>query len=585
MNPRRSNDLNRLRNAISASRRDLEPARVFAKDATRLFLGRHAKKSSDQRQPINVMELATTTIVYQVVPKCPQLSITTPFRSFVPYAAELEIATNHYARKLEVDNTMRIAAMQAVFSLGIVMVGLDRDSGMSLDMDGFRTHYEKPFISPVLFEDWVHDTAARHWQELTFMGHRYRLPLEYVLQSRRFKNKKGLAASIRANTNESGDSRADALDNPEAEITDMIDLWDIYLPAEGLILTLPLEDETRVLATAEWDGPETGPYHPLWFIDAPDRVMPLPPAVNWKESHDTINELARKLRDQALRQKSWTGIRGGVSADGNTLLDVEDGDVRHVEDPNGAREFKSGGPQAETVGFVTQLLSWFNYTSGNMNLLGGYAASSGTLGQDQILQQNAGKRLSDMQHKTRKCIREVLTSLAYYLHTDPLIEVPLEKTIPGTNERTPFSYSPELRSGDFLDYNFSLEPYSQAEPTPSEQLQTLSMLLERIIFPLAGEMAKQGVQVDVPNLVRTIGKLSNFDQLDTILSFSTPSPYIDEPIEHPLRPATSHRVYERVNTTPQKPFGMDERMMQQLMAGGRGAPSQPGAQSSMAGVG
>ena len=185
-----------------------------------------------------------------------------------------------------------------------------------------------------------------------------------------------------------------------------------------------------------------------------------------------------------------------------------------------------------------------------------------------------------MQHRTVEFAQGVMHDLAYYLWTDPLIELPLVKRVAGTSIEIPVTFSAEDREGDFLDYNIQIEPFSMQDQSPGQRLQTITQVFSQFIAPFAPMMQAQGIQINFQGLLRTVAKYTNMTELDDLLTFYGPRPGGDEqPVGDP--PSTknpfSHRVYERVNRPGATRSGKDQALAQTLL----GAGVQPAERDAM----
>ncbi len=108
-------------------------------------------------------------------------------------------------------------------------------------------------------------------------------------------------------------------------------------------------------------------------------------------------------------------------------------------DPDGAKIFSFGGQERSNEAHIAQLSHWFNLATGNTEQLGGYKSDANTATQANILQGNASVRIEDMRDLVYIGTRKIHEKLAWYLHTDPLIHLPLirQVEIPGHVEETP----------------------------------------------------------------------------------------------------------------------------------------------------
>jgi hypothetical protein len=418
--------------------------------------------------------------------------------------------------------------------------------------------------------------SARHWDEIQFCGNQYRLPYELVMDSG-FYNGPGrdrLTPSAQTNIDDLGDERAEAISqgigsSDIEEYRDHVNLWDIWLPMENLLVTLPADGDGPPLRVVEWDGPERGPYQILRYEDVSGNIMPLPPVSLWMDMHELVNQIFCKIGRQAKRQKDILGVRTGGSADGNRVINAGDGEAVNMDDPNNAREYKFGGIDQRNLAFMLSMKDLFSYLAGNLDSLGGLSPMSGTVGQDQLLAQNASKRVSDMQDRVIDFTSKVVRDLAFYLWNDPLIELPLVRRIKGIDMDIPVTFTPEQREGQFLDYNIDIEPYSMQHESPGMKLQTLVQVYTQFIAPNLQLMQQQGIAVNYEALLRIISKYSNMTELDDVLTFyDAPQIYQPGPVgEMPTKANTSHRTYERINRPGATSQGKDAAMIQALLGG------------------
>jgi hypothetical protein len=97
------------------------------------------------------------------------------------------------------------------------------------------------------------------------------------------------------------------------DVSEFVDLVEVYLPKEQLIVTLPFGPgfgDDDVLRVVEYEGPERGPFHMLGFAYVPDNVLPVPPASIWYYLQVMGNRIARKIGRQAERMKTVLAYDG-----------------------------------------------------------------------------------------------------------------------------------------------------------------------------------------------------------------------------------------------------------------------------------
>jgi hypothetical protein len=562
--------LKRLQTAVKHSRKKLEAFRKNRVAAIRQYVGSHyGEASTTEKVPVNFIELATNIYTRQLAARAPRVLVTTRFKDLHPHASDLELAVNHLIKESKLAETMKSAVINALFGMGIVKIGMN--VGATAYIEGAAHDVGQPFADSVDFDDWVHDATAKTWDEVAFAGNRFRLPHEYVMESDLFENKDELKPTSKFDLPGNSDDKAEDIGksrggSDDDEYMDYVELWELWLPKDNLMVTVTADDAAKVLRVVEWEGPENGPFHILGFSDVPNNVCPLPPVATWMDIHDLSNRIFRKLGRQAERQKTILGVRAAASKDGKNIVEANDGDVVTIDNPDGAREYRFGGVDQVGLGFFMQNKQLFSWMAGNLDSLGGLSAMSETVGQDQLLSQSASKRVADMQDRVLNFAKSISRDMAWYLWTDPLINLPLVKRVEQANIDIPIDFTPEDREGDFLDYNFDIEPYSMQDPSPSSRLQTLSTVFTQYILPFAPTLQQQGIGINFENFLRAVGKYANMPELDGILTFMQPQQGPPQPVgQMPAKSPVTTRNYVRTNRGGVTTQGKEQAMISQFM--------------------
>lgn len=578
MNPVK--DYAKLKRAIQTSREDLKPFRQEALQAMRQYVGRrYGNNGSREKVPVNLMEQMISIYVGQLAASMPQVLVTTDVRSLKPGAADFEAVINFELRRMDLESTMLYTVLNAMFSMGIVKVGLEY-AGSTQAMDGSLMDYGQPFAEDVNIDDWVHDTSARKWSECAFMGNRYTMFLDDAMENPSFVKavREKLKPTSDLDTNEEGDERPGIMSRPNDDGTDYrerVELWDIWLPREKLIVTCAASNGNvhsgynEPLRVMEWTGPEHGPYHILSFNEVPMNVMPVSPTSLMYDLHDLANRLFRKLARQAERQKTIALTRGAAKDDGETVMRANDGELHTVDDPGSTQEVNFGGANPQTMAMFLQARDMFSLQAGNLDLLGGLGAQTETVGQDELLSRNASKKVQKMQDRVLRFTQKLCRDIGWYIWTDPIRDIRTQRSIPGYQSPVQVDFSPERREGDFLDYNFDIEPYSMQAQTPGQRLAFIERFFNGFVMPLAPMMMQQGISIDFEKLSRTMAKLGHSNELEDMLIFTGP-PSGMEPTEKGssqrlgMSPQTK-RTYERVNKSGASRIGQDSQMIQSMM--------------------
>jgi hypothetical protein len=557
-------DLKRLAAAVEWSyRTGLAPFRRRYMEALRQFVGsNYSDQSCDISVPINGTELLLSTYRRQLTPSEPRAMATTWDLGLEGTKNDLEAIINQDVKDIHLDETLGDVILDGLFSLGIAKCGQEYKANGS----------KRIFVEPVCVSDWVHDCSVKRIEDAGFMGNQYVIPFD-SLQDGSYDPEVVRLLSPSESRNYSGsfnlfddDERPEDLSHGErmeqgAEYRDMIRLWDLWLPEEGILLTVPHDHMTRPLKVQQWQGPPEGPYLLLNFNKVPGNVMPLS-LVSLVFDLDLLNnQLFNKLADQAVAQKTIGLAQGTAEADSKAILEAKDGTYLTVDNPGATREVRMGGIDNQTLAFHMHVSDQFGYYAGNLDALGGLAPQSGTLGQDEILNQNASKRLADMQDRVRKLLGGILRTIAWYRWHEFDETLRATRTIAGI--QVPFTWKPGERRGTFDDYRIEVNPYSMAPKTPQGQLRKLVEIFQTFVAPYAAQIESQGVAIDFAELLREVGKLSDWPGLGRFIRFGS-EPRESKGSGRTVASPVSHRVNERISRSA-TPTGEREDRKRRVM--------------------
>ena len=116
--------LKKLRQAVDYSRRQLQPFRQQRYEVIRQYVGYHySDDGAADRVPVNLLELAINIYTQQMAARVPQVLVSTSFRPLKPSAANFELALNHLLKEIRFGDTIRLAVIDALFSIGIIKTG------------------------------------------------------------------------------------------------------------------------------------------------------------------------------------------------------------------------------------------------------------------------------------------------------------------------------------------------------------------------------------------------------------------------------------------------------------------------------
>lgn len=579
--PHNLSQLLKLKQAIKASQKELAPFAEVRMEAYRQFVGAHyGKHGCTEKVPLNLIELAFSILMQHLVAADPRVNVVADKDEVKAYAYSFELAMNKIIGSMGLKEVLSDWCAEALMApFGVVKCSLDISSLVEVE-PGLEVVVGQPIVETVLFDDWVHDMSARSLEKAAFMGNRYFVPKDSLTENPIYDPEVARKLASYGNRsalegNEETDSQK--LSRSQNIFTDdyreMVELWDIWLPEEQLVLTVSLEHEScPPLRVVQWEGPEEGPYHFLYFQRVPGNTLPLPPVATWIDLHEMTNKLFNKLGRQAERQKTITGVPTSATADGERIIKANDGDMISLDQPGAVQQFSTGGIDQNSFGFTLQNKDLFNWFSGNLAAIGGLGTSSDTFGQDKLLTDSASGRVKSMQSRVHVATRRLTKSLGYWLWHDPLAEVPITKTIQGTTETVASTWTPQMmpEGAEFYEYHIDVEPYSLQGASPAERLSTLTNFFTQILLPSVELMGAQGISVDMEGLIKLTSKYANLPELAGLVKFTEGE---SQPSDS-LTPKTTTRRYERVSRPGASDKGKEAVLINSLMGGKNQASEQ-----------
>lgn len=559
MDPSNPADLQRLRDAILHSQKELEPFRRQYRDRVVQYAGDGYGENEDTTDtPFNVFNLALRIYKRRLFSGKMRVLVTSRTPAERRTAWELGLACDDVLREIDLDATFDVVLQQALMSVGIVKVGLVAEGAQ--ESESYLQDADQVYVEPVLLEDFAYDAGAKAWDQVDFAANRYRVPKDNLLDNPLFNPEavEKLSASSDQKEDLSGnddDSVRDVGTSQKLlreEIRDYVTLWDVWLPKEGLLVTMADQSGGPALRIVPWEGPEHGPYLLLGFDVVPGNIMPVSPGGHLMGLARLLNRMMRKLGDQADRQKtvplvSRAAAQSGV---GQTIIDAEDGVAIPVDDPNSVNQMRLGGIDQNTYAFFQGTMQLFSYLGGNIDTIGGLASKADTLGQEKLLSEAGNTLIADLDSAVLQFLKKLLTDVAWYVYSDPVARRKLVSRIEGTDMQLQMEWGPENRTVPWFCFTFAVDPFSVHVRSPSERLQAVLQMYQQIILPMMQYMQAKGIEFDIESFWRIIIRYTGLDELSEMLKAGgviiTGEP--SEPLgEMPTKAPFTQREYVRRN--------------------------------------
>lgn len=474
--------------------------------------------------PLNLLASAVGTLVPNLVYNDPKIKVRTDVLAYRSYSDILELAGNHLIHRIDLRMALRKAIVDSIFMAGFIKTGISA-ADQYLTLDGLDVELGQPYAERVDPDDMIFDPMARDWDEQSFIGNKFRANLDDLQESGLYNADLLDKLSSRYDGMSQDSNRAERVmgDNSaqqyQSEVQRYVDLVEVYMPREKVILTLPYsKDKTfdQFLRVADHEGPDKGPYHMLGYTYVPDNILPVAPAMLWYDLHILGNRIARKLSRQAERIKRVLAYTSNAVEDVNEIAEADDGETVRVDDINNIKEVQYGGAGQESYDWMAWVKQHFSEQAGNIDLLNGTDTNTPTATQAQMLQANTSVRLADMQNMVYSFTAEISRDLVFFLHTDPLIELPLIQRQGGVEQQV--VYSPEMRQGNWVDFNLRVQPFSMSRPDPNMAVRRKMEFATNVIPAAAQAAALLGPGFNVGAFLTQLARETGIEDADEWLN-------------------------------------------------------------------
>ena len=529
-----------------------------------------------------------------------RVMLTTWSKKARPVVSAMQDWANKEIERINLVDTLGECVVDALFSVGVCKVALATPGDAALM--GWKLKAGTPFAEVVDLDDFVFDVHAKRFSECGFMGHRYRVPMAAIKDSKLYsKARKDLSASSDQIYNMEGDERIGLLGRTtlagEEEFEDHVDLWEVYLPRHKVVLTLR-DDQLSGAASEEgarhpsfgkalriqkYIGPDQGPYHIAGFGKVPGNCLPKAPVQDLYDLDDSVNRILRKLLRQAENQKDVGMVQGGATEDGDRVIRANDMELIRCDNPDKIKMVSFNGPNQQNYMLFEAMKQLFSWLAGNLDVMGGLSPQGDTATQEKLLNSNSSAAIDEMQQRTVDFSSSVISALCWYWHHHPTAVMRSEYSAPGLQGmsvvrhvhpqgkgRGPMGGKRLARDHGYEDMDIRVDPYSMPHLTPQQRLAMLNQIVQQTYLPMAQLAQQQGVSLDFNVYLQKVGKYMDDPDLQDILTVQEPPQETGgggagQDAGGP-KPATTTREYTRRSMGQQ---GDRNQILQRLQAGAK----------------
>ena len=309
---------------------------------------------------------------------------------------------------------------------GFIRTGLLLGQGVAQQTGELRDIGEV-YAQCVLPEDVICDPNATSWDLQTWRAVRTVMPKRLAVKmygqgdEERIARIKNLPRYFSQDGNEEKSIRKHHKDSRDADVLEMIEIWECYLFVEGKVrwAVYPCKSQMKQGPLVEWadyqESFEGGPLVRISFQDMPGMACGVSPLEKLGDLHQTLRVLSARLIKQVEEAKVGTV---GPESSRSILEEVRAGaDMQHytVEDPANFQVVQLPYPPREAYIALQMIRGELNNRFINIAQSAGKNGFSDTAAEATILNNNAERLMSSMQERVDKFLSQVMDSINRWL--------------------------------------------------------------------------------------------------------------------------------------------------------------------------
>ena len=516
----------RLQTAAQVGYKRLDSFRKARMMFIRNYVGQYygADKGEIGSEALNLIFNAIRVLVPNLAMNFPKHKIRSKFLADKDLAELMSLELSEHDREINIVDKYQQVIIDAIFTLGILKSGIAAsDSVYTLD-DYDTVDAGSVYTEVVDFDNLIIDPRSKQhmFRDAAFIGDRMCVPRVSLLESGLYNNE--LVERLPKASGAHDSQKAERLtmstggDNEDANMVEYVEIAELWVPEAQAIVTVPGDMKTSLpdyLRVDEYYGPDEGPYTFLALSPpVPGNPLPVPMVGIWNDLHVLANRMAKKIVDQAERQRDIVGYRRSAAADAEELLNATEDEAVPMDDPDGVRVHSLGGQKQSNEVHLAHLQNWFNMMSANSEALAGQRSDADSATEARILAVNASVHLEDMNDKVYRMAATEARKRAWYFHTDPFLQRPLirRRLLPpvfkpsiagpvmveaGQIAEEQVLLTPAARRGDFLNFRFEVAVESMKRKDSNTVFMEMMDFATKIM-PAVFSAAQAAAMIGVP---------------------------------------------------------------------------------------
>lgn len=451
--------------------------------------------------PINLLFSTVRAYVPNLVMNAPINKVTTEILEMKDYAFMMSEALNRLHKQIQLKKILRGWVTDSIFGLGILETGLcASDNIISVEGD-VDIDPGMIFTQLVDIDNCTLDPQCTSLDKTNFFGHLVRVRRKTLLEIPGLSEDLIMGLSKCDSINKGQRVEDISKQNTELyDIEDYVEVVKVWVPDANAVVYIPdprISTNDNFIGIKDFYGPKTGPYNFLSFTPPiPNNPLPVSSASIWYDLHNMVNRVAKKLMKQTDKQRDVFFYRPMYADLAQDLVESEDQDWLASDDPNAVNKQSLSGPNRDNVDMLNQLQYWYNYIAGNPDQIAGTRLNAETATGQQILQNNANVTIEDARDIIEEETAAISEKHAWYIDTDPLINMPIIKRETGGKE-IQLWLTPEQRRGNITDLTCTIKHRSMQRLDPQIRTKRIFEFTTNVVTA-AVNAAQMCTQAGIP---------------------------------------------------------------------------------------
>lgn len=519
-----------------------------------------------RRDPVNMMDQFVQVLERSFVQSIPKVRVSN--RKNPQSAAVFQEVLNRKIVEMDLVNTLRRSVKEAVLGyMGIAYCGIGPSE---TDPAG------ESFCDAVSLPEFVIDLAHDEFDQADIVGHRFSRRIIDLIDDPRYDQE--MVQQLKGRTSSSSilnDSESKNRFDDEGSIFDWVDLWQIQIKPANLVVIISEETSvSKPLRTEFYDGPDFGPYVFLSFDRVLDEMMPNSRGAMVLDLHSFVNDLYFRIMQKENMAADYYTYEAGSEDDARRMSEARDGDYIHVENNNAVVRRTNPGTNPQALATAIHSMSLFDQSTGNIRKVGGVSSSADTATEARIDSANTSRLIRDMQLQVIQFTKRILQNIAWLEWTHPTRRENIEIKIGENGLAIESPWSPEVRSGDFIEFELEIVPDSMEHRSSRQQLQELMQMIQGVVIPTMQMPSDRPVTINAPALIKKVAELANLPELFEVANFAQDDNFQSQP--QPQVSGSSLRIPAEATGGGGGGASPEEQIVQQVLSGAVSAPQEGG---------